>query len=426
MTTKKKKPERWSYTAGERGYRVTVYENGPGAVIYRSVWDPKLRNGKGGQRRKSLKHRDRDEAVKHAKKLSAKLVLKTDEVRRGNLTLARLFAKYDQEEITRQRPRHQKASRRRVELFTRFLGPKKDPAKITLSEWNRFIDHRRSGEIDARGQRVDEDKREPVRDRSIEADLRFLIAVLNWATKWQDREGRYLMRENPVRGYNVPMERNPHRPVQTQERHEALLAVADQVTYGVVQKREGDKKAKRYQVRSYLRELLMLANGTGRRLSSILGLTYEDVNTERRTHAPYGSITWRDDRDKEGVEWKNVPMFPEARAALDLIMTKRPGIGPAPLFPSPKNLSEPMDRHLADKWLREAEELAGLTSQKGGLWHPYRRKAATELKGFPDKDVMQLQGWKDPRSLKQAYQHADAEGMLAAIEGRREYREASG
>lgn len=46
------------------------------------------------------------------------------------------------------------------------------------------------------------------------------------------------------------------------------------------------------------------------------------------------------------------------------------------------------------------------------------------MKHAPDKDVMALGGWKDHRALKKAYQHADAEGMLLALESRRELREA--
>jgi integrase len=83
-----------------------------------------------------------------------------------------------------------------------------------------------------------------------------------------------------------------------------------------------------------------------------------------------------------------------------------------------------VDRHLPDRWLREAERLAGLPPQDGSLWHAFKRKAATELKHAPDKDVMELLGWKDLQSLKACYQHADPETMLVALESRRELREA--
>ena len=72
----------------------------------------------------------------------------------------------------------------------------------------------------------------------------------------------------------------------------------------------------------------------------------------------------------------------------------------------------PMTRHLADKWLRKAEKLAGLEPQLGSLWHAYRRKWATERKHMPDVDVAAAGGWKSTHALKASYQHADAETIL--------------
>jgi hypothetical protein len=39
---------------------------------------------------------------------------------------------------------------------------------------------------------------------------------------------------------------------------------------------------------------------------------------------------------------------------------------------------------------------------------------------------MELLGWRDHRSLKSAYQHADPEGMIVALQSRRELRGAAG
>ena len=41
-------------------------------------------------------------------------------------------------------------------------------------------------------------------------------------------DGHYLMRENPVRGYQVQKEENVRRPIATQDRFEALRAKSDQ------------------------------------------------------------------------------------------------------------------------------------------------------------------------------------------------------
>jgi integrase len=176
-------------------------------------------------------------------------------------------------------------------------------------------------------------------------------------------------------------------------------------------------------IRAYLSELLDLANETGRRLSAILNLRYENLGLTRTAAAPHGVVTWPADTDKLGRAWSDVPLSAVARAAIDRVLAERPGIGSAPLFPAPMNPSQSMSRHLADAWLRKAESLAGLEPQPGSLWHAFRRKAATELKGAPDKDVMALLGWKDLQSLKTAYQQADPETMLVALENRHELRQ---
>jgi integrase len=414
---------RWSYSAGARPNTVTVYEREIGGPLYIRVWNPSLSRGRGGWERESLGHRDREAAKEEAKKKAGALLAASPEepIRTGRLTVARLFALL----VTHGTERSDAG--RLAELWTRHLGADKDVRKITPDEWESFIRRRRSGEIDARGLPVDDpQKRRSVRDRTVEADLRGLSAILAWAVRWRDREGRRLLHENPVHGLRIPTEKNPRRPVATQGRYEALLAVAGRVMYEAIVTETGEngkKRRKRVPVPSYLPELLVLANETGRRLSAILGLTYEDVNTERRPTAPHGSITWRANLDKKGREWPDVPMTAGARAAIDRVLRERPGIGPAPIFPSPKDRTQPVSRYLAGEWLLEAEKLAGLEHEPGGGWHSFRRKAATEMKHAPDVDVMHALGWTDLRSLKTAYQHADPATMLVALENRGELRE---
>lgn len=74
-----------------------------------------------------------------------------------------------------------------------------------------------------------------------------------------------------------------------------------------------------------------------------------------------------------------------------------------------------MDRYQFDKWLRVAEEFAGLTKLMGGLWHPYRRKWATERKDLPVKDVMAAGGWLDVDTLRKSYQQADRTTLLRVM-----------
>ena len=173
-------------------------------------------------------------------------------------------------------------------------------------------------------------------------------------------------------------------------------------------------------VRSYLSELLDIVNGTGRRISAVCKLTYEDLRLDQ---GPNGSIRWPASTDKTGRE-TIVPLSTQVRRAIDRILRERPGIGSAPLFPAPGDAQKPITRHLADKWLRKAEQLAKLEPQRGSLWHAYRRKWATERKHLPDVDVAAAGGWKGPHTMKASYQHADAETMLRVVLEAGELREA--
>ncbi len=171
-------------------------------------------------------------------------------------------------------------------------------------------------------------------------------------------------------------------------------------------------------LRAHLSELLDLANLTGRRLSSIRMLTYADILHDRGSN---GSLRFRADADKMGYD-SVVPMTPGVRSVIDRVLRERLGIGNAPLFPSPNDLSQPVSRHLCDKWLREAERLAGVEKLDGRLWHAYRAKFATEMVDVPDRALAKLGGWKAPRTLD-IYQQPGDEVMLEALEQRRVLRE---
>lgn len=137
---------------------------------------------------------------------------------------------------------------------------------------------------------------------------------------------------------------------------------------------------------------------------------------------PFGAISWRAEADKTRRA-STVPVSRQVRAALDRILAERPGLGAAYLFPSPSDRSRPISRHLAAAWLERAERFAGVAKQLGGLWHPYRRKWATERKHLPDVDVAAAGGWAELTSLKTAYQQADDATMLRVVLGGGEVRE---
>ena len=203
--------------------------------------------------------------------------------------------------------------------------------------------------------------------------------------------------------------------VASQDRYEKTRAVSDNVMMTVTW--NGRPEA----IRSHLSEILDLANHTGRRLGAIRQLTYADILPDQ---GRYGSLRFRADTDKMGYE-SAIPMVPEVRSVIDLVLRERPGIGGAPLFPAPKDPAEPVSRFLCAKWLREAEKLAGVEPLDGKLWHAYRAKFATELVDVPDRVVAKLGGWKAVRTLD-IYQQPGEEAMLQAIESRKELREVRG
>jgi integrase len=262
-----------------------------------------------------------------------------------------------------------------------------------------------------------ERKRKAVRARSVEADCTWLWLVFNWAAKWSLGNGRYLMRENPVRGYEKPRELNPLRPVATQDRFETIRTASES------HKMEVRLSGKRIHRRSYLPELLDIVNGTGRRLRAVCELRFQDLRLERTSAEPFGAICWPASTDKKGRE-RIAPVSATVRAALNRIIQERAGLGSVPLFPSPTDASKPISRHLADSWLREAEAAAKVEKQKGSLWHAYRRKWATERKHLSDVDVAAAGGWESLDALKRSYQQADAATMLSVVLGGGQLREA--
>lgn len=235
-------------------------------------------------------------------------------------------------------------------------------------------------------------RRGAVGDRQVEYDLRWLLAVLNWATRAANREGRVLMDFDPLKGLPLPKERNPRRPVLKDDEYQCLLQVAAQIDW-------------RFPV------ALVLAHETGHRIGATRCLRWSDVNCEE------AKVRWRPEVDK--IQFDHVtPLSAAAVAALGLAQKHRPAIGDAWVLPSPSDDRIPCSRHLMKNWWKKADRLAGLEPVKGRGWHSLRRKFATELKDEPLKDLCQLGGWKDPQTVLKRYQKADERRMRDALSNR--------
>lgn len=373
-------------TVGRYGYTVTIERRG--RRLYLRWWH----KARQAWARRSLGHNNLDLAREQAKTAAADLLAQDEAAEAGVLTVGTLLARYhDQVGEHKARPAEDE---RRKELWEAFLGAERDVATLDHDLLDDFVRARRHGAVHAGERRF----ARHVSDTTVGADLIYLMSALNWATR--AREGRRpLLATNPLHGYPIPTTPMPRQPVATMDRFEKLGEVADQVD-------------------ARLGAFLGLVESLGWRVSAVCALRAEDVDRKKRPEAPWGRILKRGETDKEGVQmW--VPLSAPARAALDAL--------PATdgyLFPSPKAPERPWTRWHARDLAERAETLAKLEHLEGGLFHPFRRKWATERKHLPDADVMAAGGWRDPRSLKRSYQQTDPATLLAVVTEPRKLREA--
>ena len=246
------KRSRRSYGAGEWGRnRVRVFPDRK-TGLFQIEW---RENGR--RLTRSLKHRDWRRAKRQADEFAAGFVGPEiggeAEARPEPLTLGKLFDIYG-EEVTPTKGWHSRGhDRAAMRMFLRFFGRNRDPATLSQRDWDRFIRERRAGRTGPSGK--------PVSDRTVEYDLKFLIAVLNWAAKSRDERGRLLLDSNPLRGLRTPTEKNPTRVVLAEDEYRALLKMASRVDW-------------RFRV------ALVRAHETGHRIGAIRQLQWSDIDSE--------------------------------------------------------------------------------------------------------------------------------------------------
>jgi integrase len=141
----------------------------------------------------------------------------------------------------------------------------------------------------------------------------------------------------------------------------------------------------------------------------VLNLRWDDFDFEKKT------IRWRAEHDKKRKTWV-VPMPKEVERALLEFRAKRGVIGSALVFPMRRDPNRPVSRHLAADWLKRAYRYAKIERPTGGLWHPFRRKFATERKFYPLRDVADAGGWKDVGTLLTCYQMSDEETIRTVLD----------
>ncbi len=377
------KRDRRSYSAGEWGRnRVRVFAD-PKTGLYQIEW---RENGR--RLTRSLKHRDWSRAKRQADEAAAGLATYEPngkaEAEPEPLTLERLFDIYG-EEVTPTKGEHtQRHDKIAMRMFLRFFGKDRDPATLSQRDWDRFIGARRAGKVGPSGK--------PVSNRTVECDLRFLIAVLNWAAKSRDEQGRLLLDSNPLRGLKTPKEKNPTRVVLSEEEYQAMLGISRQVDW-------------RFRV------AFVLAHETGHRIGAIRNLRWRDIDFEGR------EVRWRAEHEKTGYEHVT-PMTDEAVAVLEEARETNPGNGKTPVLPALRDPSASISSRLAGAWWHKAERLARLEPRRGRGWHSLRRKFASDLMDLPLKVLCELGGWKEAQTVLRCYQQADAGQLRKALESR--------
>ena len=397
---RKQRRKGWSYCCGERGTsRVRVYDRGARG-IFLDFWEEGSDPLEPRRRvRMALGHSDRELAKQTAEETAVALRRHVP-IPTGELTLSKLFETYLAEVTPHKGESKRKHDARAAEMFGRFFGASKRPRDLARRDWDRFIAARRAGMIAPKEARKEKDaKGKPtlprtVGERVIAYDLRFMLAVLRWATIAGDGKGGTLLERNPWQGYPLPAPKKVQRPVTTADRYAAMRKVAAKV-------------------HPLFDALLVVMHETGHRMASVRQLRWSDVDLDA------GTVLWRPENDKSGYEHRT-PLTPAAVAMLERERARQSAIGDAWIFPSDRKPTLACSRSTIAKWWRRAEELAELPHIDRCGPHSLRRTFATELKGTPLADLCALGGWKDSTVILECYQQADDATMRTALEQRKQ------
>lgn len=309
-----------------------------------------------------------------------------------SLTVEMLFARYTKEgrylpDGSLKTELYLEHVRQTGRYFGEFFGSAQLVSELTPDRVRDYVVWRRAGGV--AGRRVGAN--------TIQRDLGMFKAALNWAC--QKYEGGHpLLTRHVLEKVRIPTEKDPKRPTLDMSSIRSLLAVAPCV-------------------HPLLHPLIVVAWRTGRRLSAILALRWDDVDFEK------GTVRWRAEHDKIRQTWV-IPAHPDVLRELRGLRATPPAIGSVLMFPHPqrrRHRGGPVTRHLAAYWLKEAFQRRKIAKPKGGLWHMFRRAWATERKDLPLKDVAAAGGWRDTGTLLR-YQQPDESTLRAVVEFERHLR----
>lgn len=344
---------KWSYTAGQRPWTVKVYERGP--AIYMAWWDAAT----GRYVRRSLKHNDRDRAVGEAHDLAEKRRHGHAPTPAEALTVGQMLERYVAEKRpTRKGKRQCYEDDRRRRMWVAVLGPNLRVDELDIARIEALAVGRSRGTLGADG-RPTNGSAKPVGNATILKDIRWLYASCERATRWTRSGGGYALDRNPMRRFMPELVRRwreptPMRPIATDKWFEAVVTAARRMQNG-----------------AYVQNLLTIVRGTGRRVSAVLHLRASDY-VAPTSDAPYGSLRWRREHDKQRYD-AVVPVNTDVAAAIEAQRSLVGAVGRGWLFAKPDDPSEPWPYRRARRWLLRAEQIAGVDHQPQLGYHALRR-----------------------------------------------------
>lgn len=403
----------WSYNTGERGRNwVRAYEKTRGGIILLEWFEPVCgedgqpeRDARGKPRlrraRVSTGHRDRNRAEGQAKELAERLAAREPEPTAAEpaptpapaCTLRQLINLYSKEVTPGKKESKRKHDLRAARVFLAYFqaradageprrGPDRLPATLDKQDWYGFIAARQAGTIPG--------WERPCRNNQVVLDMRWIIAVLNWAAGADEDQPQYLA-QNPWRWERrraqrmmLPKEKDPRRPGISDEQHEADLDHSPNWRFSLV---------------------AVLCRETMHRMNSVRLLRKKDVNLETRW------VRWKGEFDKTGRQL-TTPLTDVAVEAIRSI----PHVESPWLVPAEEDPDRPVSRSTLNTWMERVKERAGIDVERLGF-HAYKRAGVRtkEFRELPAKVQEQLTGTTHAM-LRRVYDEVPMEELEEAME----------
>ncbi len=314
-----------------------------------------------------------------------------------------------------------------------------DPRATIQNRVRIFEADRYEGRIDADGIPV-ADAPVPMKSRrAAEGDVRWLKIATRWASgrnavgkpsklrkvhvAYPDPPYPPIIEADPLDDFS-PMQSEAKTAAASERRYRLWLGHARRHRTGSPGFRRPTSRDVPYgRRRSWLYEMLVLANDTGRRIGSIRHLRVGDVHLDDVdiVKHPFGTITWPAKYDKISREWERVPILTRrARRAIERTLRRLerynlPTDPEAWLFPSVNSFVSPVSKKTAGDWLRRVDVDLPPLKYNTKRWHSLRAKWATDRKDRANLvDVAWAGGWESVATLQDTYQKTEPERAFAA------------